>query len=127
VVDVPARAGEEVTVAGLLFAERRARTKTGEFLKFISLEDPTGTIEGILLPEAYQRLGGRITDRGPYLVTGTVEDHFGAVSLVVSDLGRAEAAGRAVTSGDAETTARGPQAGRRTQATTPPRGQGDTR
>ncbi|MFO8015189.1 MAG: DNA polymerase III subunit alpha [Phycisphaerae bacterium] len=90
--DVPGHAGEEVTVAGLLFAERRARTKTGEFLKFISLEDPTGTVEGVLLPEAYQRLGGRLTDRGPYLVTGTVEDHFGAVSLVVSDLERAAAA-----------------------------------
>jgi DNA-directed DNA polymerase III PolC len=90
IADVTSRAGEEVMVAGLLFAERRARTKTGEFLKFISLEDPTGTIEGILLPEAYQRLGGRITDRGPYLVTGTVEDHFGAVSLVVSDLEHVE-------------------------------------
>ncbi len=90
--DVPARAGGKVTVVGLLFAERRARTKTGEFLKFISLEDPTGTVEGVLLPEAYQRLGGRLADRGPYRVTGTVEDHFGAVSLVVSDLERVEAA-----------------------------------
>ncbi|MBL7139829.1 MAG: DNA polymerase III subunit alpha [Planctomycetes bacterium] len=78
--------GQVVTVAGLLFAERRARTRTGEFMKFISLEDPTGTVEAVLLPDAYQRLGGRITTRGPYLVTGTVEEHFGAVSLIVSDL-----------------------------------------
>ena len=78
--------GTEVTVAGVLFAERRARTRTGEFMKFISLEDETGVVEAVLLPDAYQRLGGRITTRGPYRVTGTVEDHFGAVSLIVSDL-----------------------------------------
>jgi DNA polymerase III alpha subunit len=84
--DLPRRAGEEVTVAGVLFAERRARTKTGEFMKFISLEDECGVVEAVLLPDAYQRLGGRITTRGPYLVTGTVEDHMGAVSLMVKDL-----------------------------------------
>jgi DNA-directed DNA polymerase III PolC len=84
--DLPRRAGEEVIVAGVLFAERRARTKTGEFMKFISLEDECGVVEAVLLPDAYQRLGGRITTRGPYLVTGTVENHMGAVSLMVSDL-----------------------------------------
>jgi len=89
--DLADRAGCVVTVAGLLFAERRARTKTGEFMKFISLEDPTGTVEAVLLPDAYQRLGGRITTRGPYRVTGRVEDHFGALSLIVSDLHLAEA------------------------------------
>jgi len=84
--DLPRRAGAKVAVAGVLFAERRARTKTGEFMKFISLEDECGVVEAVLLPDAYQRLGGRITTRGPYLVTGTVEDHMGAVSLMVSDL-----------------------------------------
>jgi len=84
--DLMHRAGEQVAVAGVLFAERRARTKTGEFMKFISLEDECGVVEAVLLPDAYQRLGGRITTRGPYLVIGTVENHMGAVSLMVSDL-----------------------------------------
>jgi DNA polymerase III alpha subunit len=75
-----------VTVAGLLFAERRTRTKDGEFMKFISLEDETGIVEAVLLPDAYQRLGGRLTTRGPYVVTGTVEDHLGAISVIVADL-----------------------------------------
>jgi len=86
--DLPRRAGRTVAVAGVLFAERRARTRTGEFMKFISLEDETGVVEAVLLPDAYQRLGARLTTRGPYIVTGTVEDHLGAVSLVVSDLRR---------------------------------------
>ena len=83
---LPDYPGDEVTVAGILFAERRARTRTGEFLKFFSLEDETGVIEAVLLPDAYQRLGHRLTTRGPYRVTGTVEDHFGAISLLVTDL-----------------------------------------
>jgi len=90
--DLPNRPGHEVAVAGILFAERRARTKTGEFLKFVSLEDETGVIEAVLLPDAYQRLGHRLTTRGPYRVTGTVEDHFGAISLLVTDLVLAEPA-----------------------------------
>jgi len=84
--DLPNHPGDEVTVAGILFAERRARTRTGEFLKFFSLEDETGVIEAVLLPDAYQRLGHRLTTRGPYLVTGTVEDRFGATSLLATDL-----------------------------------------
>ena len=86
IADLPNHAGDEATVAGVLFAERRARTKDGEFMKFISLEDETGIVEAVLLPDAYQRLGGRLTTRGPYAVTGTVEDHLGAVSLIVTDL-----------------------------------------
>ncbi len=85
-VDLLDHADEEVAVLGLLFAERRTRTRTGEFMKFISLEDPWGVVEAVLLPEAYQRLGARLRTRGPYRVTGTVEAHYGAVSLMVKDL-----------------------------------------
>ena len=88
IASLPLHAGRPVRVAGVLFAERRARTKTGQFMKFLSLEDETGVIEAVLLPDAYQRLGSRLSTRGPYLVTGTVEDHLGALSLLVSDLVR---------------------------------------
>jgi DNA polymerase III alpha subunit len=84
--DLARHAGREVTVLGLVFAERRARTKTGEFMKFLSFEDPWGVVEAVFLPDAYQRLGGRITTRGPYRVTGTVEAHYGALALKVKDL-----------------------------------------
>ena len=80
-------------MAGLLFAARLARTRDGRFMKFISLEDETGTVEAVLLPDAYQRLGGRLSTRGPYIVSGAVEDHLGALSLIVSDLFRFQAGG----------------------------------
>ena len=83
---LPDHGGQAAAVAGILFAERRARTKDGEFMKFISIEDETGVVEAVLLPDAYQHLGGRLTTRGPYLVAGTVENHLGAISLIVADL-----------------------------------------
>ena len=90
---VPRSCRSKVRVAGLLFAARRARTRDGRFMKFISLEDETGIIEAVLLPDAYQRLGGRLSTRGPYIVSGAVEDHLGALSLIVSDLCRFQAGG----------------------------------
>ena len=90
---VPRSCRSKVRVAGLLFAARRARTRDGRFMKFISLEDETGTVEAVLLPDAYQRLGGRLSTRGPYIVSGAVEDHLGALSLIVSDLCRFQAGG----------------------------------
>jgi DNA polymerase III alpha subunit len=86
IADLPRRRGTAATVLGVLIAERRARTARGEFMKFLSLEDETGVMEAVLLPDAYQRLGGRVRARGPYAVTGTVEDRFGALSLLVSDV-----------------------------------------
>ena len=94
IADLPSHGGEAAAVAGILFAERRARTKDGEFMKFISLEDETGVVEAVLLPDAYQRLGNRLTTRGPYVVTGTVENHLGAISLIVTDLRLVPPAGK---------------------------------
>jgi DNA polymerase III alpha subunit len=83
--------GKEVTIAGILVASRRARTKTGEFMKFISLEDETGLVECVLFPEAYQRYGHLLIRRGPYLARGRVENQHGAVTLAVSELQLADA------------------------------------
>jgi DNA polymerase-3 subunit alpha len=94
IAGLSSHAGEQAAVAGLLFAERRARTKNGEFMKFISLEDETGVVEAVLLPDAYQRLGGRLTTRGPYVATGSVENHLGAISLIVTDLRLIQPAGK---------------------------------
>jgi len=78
--------GGVVTIAGLLAASRRARTRTGEFMKFISLEDEHGLIECVLFPEVYQRYGHLLVSRGPYVARGTVENQHGALTLTVTHL-----------------------------------------
>jgi DNA polymerase III alpha subunit len=79
--DLQEHVGKEVRVAGWLTANRRAPTKDNLFMEFLTLEDETGLMEVTLFPAAYQKFGHLIQSAGPYLVKGTVEEQFGAVTL----------------------------------------------
>jgi DNA polymerase III alpha subunit len=59
------------------------------------LEDLHGTIEVTLFPRAYARIGHRLTNAGPYLVTGTVRDDHGALTLDARDIALLPEAGDA--------------------------------
>ncbi|MFQ6092205.1 MAG: OB-fold nucleic acid binding domain-containing protein [bacterium] len=75
-------ADQPVKVAGQLIASPRARTTDGKLMKFLTLEDLHGTMEVILFPDAYQKYGGRLTSKGPYLVYGTVRCQNGSVAVI---------------------------------------------
>ena len=47
-----------VTIMGIIAATRRVRTRRGETMLFLTLEDPTGLVECTLFPPVYRRLGG---------------------------------------------------------------------
>lgn len=80
--ELPGLAGRLVRVAGLLVTAKTARVhKTGERMKFLTLEDETGLCEVTLFPRVYRQYGRLLLTRGPYLVTGRVEDDHGAISL----------------------------------------------
>jgi len=49
--------GREVEIAGIVVCTRRHTTVRGEFMKFISLADPTGIAEVSIFPRAYRRYG----------------------------------------------------------------------
>lgn len=83
---VAAPPGAPVRVAAVLAASRRVRTRGGETMQFLTLEDETGTHEAVLFPDAYRRLGGRVTTGGPYLVEGRMSDEEGRADLVVSEI-----------------------------------------
>ncbi|MCK4299293.1 MAG: hypothetical protein KAX80_07165, partial [Planctomycetes bacterium] len=76
-VELSEHVGEQVRVAGVLVASRRARTKENLFMEFITLEDETGMMEVTLFPVTYQKYGHLVTSRGPFLVEGKVEDQWG--------------------------------------------------
>jgi len=73
--------GKQVRVAGVLAASRRARTKGNLFMEFLTLEDETGLVEVTLFPVTYQKYGHLVRSCGPFLVEGTVEDQFGALTV----------------------------------------------
>jgi hypothetical protein len=47
----------------------------------MSMEDATGTYEATLFPAAYSRFAPLTRFSGPFLVTGQVEEQYGAYSV----------------------------------------------
>ena len=72
------RADGRVTLRGWPAASRRVRTQNGQWMRFLTLEDPSGLAEVVLFPDVYQRDGHLLAGGGPVCVTGTVEDQLGA-------------------------------------------------
>ncbi len=85
------RLGGRVDVLGVVSAARRIRTERGEPMLFLTIEDSTGLVEAVVFPEAYRRMTVDPYGGEPLLVTGTVEDHYGALTLVVQDVRPARA------------------------------------
>jgi DNA-directed DNA polymerase III PolC len=85
--DLPGFAGRRVRVAGKLITAKSAKVKTtGQAMKFLTLEDETDLVEVTLFPEIYARYGARLLSRGPYIVTGRVEDDHGSITVTAEAL-----------------------------------------
>jgi DNA polymerase III alpha subunit len=82
-----------VKVAGWVVTDRRVRIaakpgrrNSGRYMKFLMLEDLHGTVEVVLFPGAYERVGHRLEGAGPWLVTGLVRRDHGALTLDARDV-----------------------------------------
>ena len=71
---------------GLAISYKRVPTKTGGWMKFLSLEDLAGTFEAVLFPEAYARHAEAALGAGPFALEGRVEVDGGVPSLTVERL-----------------------------------------
>jgi DNA-directed DNA polymerase III PolC len=74
--------GERVIVAGWPIGARPHRTKQGEWMAFLSLEDRVGTIEVVLFPQVYRACAGVVGQEGPHVVRGLVQERQGEVVIV---------------------------------------------
>ena len=79
-------AGGRITLRGWLAATRRTRTADGRWMRFLTLEDESGIAEVVLFPDAYERLGHKLVSRGPFAVTGLVQDQLGACTLNAEEI-----------------------------------------
>ena len=85
--DLSGWAGRRVKVAGLLVTTKTAQVrKSGELMKFLTLEDETALYEVTLFPRVYAHYGSLLITKGPYLVCGRVEDDNGAISVTAERL-----------------------------------------
>ncbi len=62
------------------------RVATGKRMKFMSMEDLTGTYEAVLFPDAYERFAHIASKPGPFTVIGRVEDNAGGINVNVREL-----------------------------------------
>ena len=81
--DIPKHQGRRVSVVGWPVTAKTVPTHKGDPMQFWSFEDETALYETVLFPEAYERYHSSIDRLTPYIVTGTVENDHGALSLSV--------------------------------------------
>lgn len=78
--------GERVHVAGWMVASKLSRTRSGERMLFINLDDGTGMVDIVLFPRCFSRYGHILHGAGPYRITGRVAIEHGVVSVVADSV-----------------------------------------
>jgi DNA polymerase III subunit alpha len=68
-----ARQPGPATLAGIVSALKKRRTKKGDAMAVFNLADLEGTVEVIVFPETYARHRSLVEEDAPLLVTGTIE------------------------------------------------------
>ncbi len=75
--------GKRVTAVGWWVTGKVVTTRQEEPMEFISFEDTTALYETTFFPRAYARFCHMMCRSRPYVLSGLVEEDFGAVSLTV--------------------------------------------
>lgn len=84
--DLAKHAGKRVTTAGWWVTGKLITTRDDEPMEFISFEDTSALYETVFFPEAYARFCHMLNRSRPYLLGGTVQEEFGAVTLAVDSV-----------------------------------------
>jgi error-prone DNA polymerase len=82
-VDLPRLLGKQIRLAAWIITGKVVHTKHGELMEFLTFEDETGIVETTFFPDVYRRFCHMIDRNRPYLLTGKVEQNWGAVTLTV--------------------------------------------
>jgi len=77
--------GRRVKMIGWYMTSKRIKTKKGDIMKFLSLEDLTGTFEAVIFPSVYYRVAELTLSMGPYLLTGRIDEND-STNIVTEDL-----------------------------------------
>ena len=66
-------AGKKIKMIGWYMSSKRIRTKKGDIMKFLSLEDLSGTYEAVIFPKVYSVVAEKTLSMGPYLIEGRID------------------------------------------------------
>jgi error-prone DNA polymerase len=84
--DLKQHVGKRVTTVGWWVSGKVVTTKDEEPMEFISFEDTGALYETTFFPQAYARFCHILNRSRPYVLTGLVEEDFGAVTLTVDSV-----------------------------------------
>jgi DNA polymerase III alpha subunit len=65
--------GKRVKMIGWYMTSKRISTKKGDVMKFLSLEDLTGTFEAVIFPNIYMQVAEKTLSMGPYIIEGKAD------------------------------------------------------
>jgi error-prone DNA polymerase len=78
--------GKRVTTVGWWVTGKLISTRDEEPMEFISFEDTSALYETTFFPQAYARFCHILNRSRPYVLTGAVEEEFGAIALTVDSV-----------------------------------------
>jgi len=81
--DIAAHKRRRVQLAGWLLSGKLVSTSSGEVMEFLTFEDETDIFETTFFPDVYKRYANILTSGRPYILTGLVEEDYGAMTLTV--------------------------------------------
>jgi DNA-directed DNA polymerase III PolC len=74
--------GRRVSVGGWMIAAKLSRTKKGERMMFVNLDDSTGRIDVVLFPKCFDAHAHLLRTAGPFVITGRVKKEYEVVTLI---------------------------------------------
>ena len=77
---------ETVTVLGMIEEIKRIRTKKGDAMAFVTLQDDTGAVSVTLFPEDYTKYNAELKEQTVVEITGTIELRNNRISIICKTL-----------------------------------------
>lgn len=78
--------GTRVDVGGWMIAAKITRTKKGERMMFMNLDDMHGRIDVVCFPRCYRAFGHLLRGAGPFRIHGRVAEEYGVLSIVAEHI-----------------------------------------
>jgi DNA polymerase III subunit alpha len=78
--------GVDVTIGGIIASIRQLKTRKGDRMAVIMLEDPHGSVEVVVFPEAYGKCGSALEAGAMVVVKGKVELDDEAIRMTANEV-----------------------------------------
>ncbi len=79
-----------VRIGGTISGIKRTRTKKGDLMAFITLEDMNGALEAVVFPKEYEAFGGLLVEDMPVLIQGEIQQEENGCKLLTNMIVRME-------------------------------------